>query len=147
MSPDTQSDIKQKIEAANAEAVKRIHEAAPVLVDVAPAGEVIPGLKDRMILHSGPPVDWEKMCGAQRGAVIGVALFEGWAKSAEEAEKLLQSGGWRTGLSQTGRSAGRSKDGSSLGSTAKEPWRGCGSGAMSGLPPCGKASRKEGAWS
>jgi len=92
MSSDTQSDIKQKIEAANAEAVKRIHEAAPVLVDIAPAGEVIPGLKDRMILHSGPPVDWEKMCGAQRGAMIGVALFEEWAKSPEEAEKLLQSG-------------------------------------------------------
>jgi hypothetical protein len=45
-----------------------------------------------MILHSGPPVDGEKMCGAQRGAMIGVALFEGWAKSPEEAEKLLQSG-------------------------------------------------------
>jgi hypothetical protein len=92
MSSDTQSDIKQKIEAANAEVVKRINEAAPVLVDIAPAGEVIPGLNDRMMLHSGPPVDWEKMCGAQRGAMIGVVLFEGWAKSPEEAEKLLQSG-------------------------------------------------------
>jgi hypothetical protein len=88
----TQSDIKQKIETANAEAVKRIHEADPVLVDVAPAGEVIPGLKERMILHSGPPIDWEKMCGAQRGAMIGVALFEGWAKTPEEAERVLQSG-------------------------------------------------------
>jgi hypothetical protein len=92
MSPDTQSDIKQKIEAANAEAVKRINEANPVLTDIAPAGEGIPGLKDRMILHSGPPVTWDKMCGSQRGAMIGVALFEGWAKSAEEAEQLLQSG-------------------------------------------------------
>jgi hypothetical protein len=92
MSSDTQSDIKQKIEAANAEVVKRINEAVPVLVDIAPAGEVIPGLNDRMMLHSGPPVDWEKMCGAQRGAMIGVVLFEGWAKSPEEAEKLLQSG-------------------------------------------------------
>ena len=92
MSPDTQSDIKQKIEAANTEAVQRINAADPVLVDIAPAGEVIPGLKERMILHSGPPVTWEKMCGAQRGAMAGVALFEGWAKSPEEAEKLLQSG-------------------------------------------------------
>ena len=61
-------------------------------MDIARAGEVIPGLKDRMIFHSGPPVNWEKMCGAQRGAMIGVALFEGWAKSPEEAVKLLQSG-------------------------------------------------------
>jgi hypothetical protein len=85
-------DIKQKIEAANLEAVRRINTADPVLVDIAPAGEVIPGLEDRMILHSGPPIDWHQMCGAQRGAMIGVALFEAWAKNADEALKLLESG-------------------------------------------------------
>jgi len=53
---------------------------------------VIPGLEDRMILHSGPPIDWHQMCGAQRGAMIGVALFEDWAKNADEALKLLESG-------------------------------------------------------
>jgi hypothetical protein len=89
---ETRSDIRQRIEAANAEAVKRIHAGDPVLVDIAPAGEVIPGLRDRMILHSGPPVEWGNMCGAQRGSMIGAALFEGWAKNPEEAEKLLQSG-------------------------------------------------------
>ena len=73
-------NIKQKIEAANIETVRRINAADPVLVDIAPAGEVIPGLEDRMILHSGPPIDWHHMCGAQRGAMIGVVLFEGWAK-------------------------------------------------------------------
>src|SRR3989304_5240548 len=88
-------DIKQKIEAANAEAVRRINAADPVLVDIAPAGEVIPGLKDRMILHSGPPVDWLHMCGAQRGAMIGAALFEGWSKSVDEASKLLEKGAIR----------------------------------------------------
>jgi hypothetical protein len=85
-------DIKQKIESANVEAVRRINASEPVLVDIAPAGEVIPGLQDRMILHSGPPIDWQHMCGAQRGAMIGVVLFEGWAKNAEEALKLLESG-------------------------------------------------------
>jgi hypothetical protein len=85
-------NIKPKIEAANAEAVRRINAADPVLLDIAPAGEVIPGLKDRMILHSGPPIDWQRMCGAQRGAMIGVLLFEGWAKNADEASKLLESG-------------------------------------------------------
>ncbi len=85
-------NIKQKIEAANEEAVKRINAANPVLVDIAPAREVIPGLSDKMILHSGPPVDWQHMCGAQRGAMMGVALYEGWVKTAEEAERLLQSG-------------------------------------------------------
>lgn len=86
------SDIKQKIEAANAEAIKRINAGDPVLVDIAPAGDVIPNLKDRMVLHSGPPIAWEKMCGAQRGAMIGAVLFENWAGNAEEATRLLESG-------------------------------------------------------
>jgi len=85
-------DIKQKIEKANEEAVKRLVSGLPVLVDVAPAGEVIPGLKDRMILHSGPPVDWQHMSGAQRGAVIGMLLFEGWARTKERAVELLENG-------------------------------------------------------
>ncbi len=86
------TDIKQKIEAANAEFLARLTSGDPVLVDVAPAGDVVPGLRDRMILHSGPPVDWEHMCGAQRGACIGITIFEGWAKDAREAEELLRRG-------------------------------------------------------
>jgi len=85
-------DIKHEIEAANEEAVRRMVVADPVLVDVAPAGEVIPGLSDKMVLHSGPPVDWQHMCGAQKGAVIGMLLFEGWAKNEEEAIKKLEDG-------------------------------------------------------
>ena len=85
-------EIKQRIEAANEEAVKRMIAADPVLVDIAPAGDVIPGLTDRMIIHSGPPVDWTHMCGAQRGACIGLAIVEGWAPDAEEATGLLAGG-------------------------------------------------------
>jgi hypothetical protein len=85
-------DIKQKIEQANQISFKKIIEADPVLVDIAPALEVIPGLEDRMILHSGPPITWDKMCGAQRGAIIGEVIFEGWANSVEDANKLLDSG-------------------------------------------------------
>lgn len=84
--------IEEKINAANTEVVRRLNAAVPVLVDLAPAGEVIPGLSGRMILHSGPPITWEQMCGAQRGAVIGLVLFEGWAKTAEEAIGLLNRG-------------------------------------------------------
>src|SRR2546430_8415142 len=84
--------LRERIEAANAESVGRITSADPVLIDIAPAGEVIPGLAGRMILHSGPPVVWSRMCGAQRGACIGMVLFEGWAGSPAEAEQLLSSG-------------------------------------------------------
>ncbi|MHB8574456.1 MAG: YlbE family protein [Dehalococcoidia bacterium] len=85
-------DLKSRIEAANTEGLKRINEAQPVLVDVAPAREVIPGMGERMILHSGPPVGWQRMCGAQRGAVIGMVLFEGWAKSPDAAIRMLEAG-------------------------------------------------------
>ena len=84
--------LKERINAANDEVFRRIVAADPVLVDVAPASEVIPGMRDRLILHSGPPVSWTRMCGAQRGAAIGMCLFEGWAQDAEEAERLLGSG-------------------------------------------------------
>jgi hypothetical protein len=85
-------EIKQKIEKANAEAVQRMTEGEPVLVDIAPAGEVIPGLKDRMITHAGPPIEWERMCGAQQGAIIGMVLYEGWAASPEDARAMLERG-------------------------------------------------------
>ncbi|HVO72225.1 MAG TPA: DUF1116 domain-containing protein, partial [Aggregatilineaceae bacterium] len=86
------NNIKDKIEAANAEAAKRMIDGNPVLVDIAPAGEVIPGMTNRMILHSGPPVDWAHMSGAQRGSAMGAAIFEGWARNPEEAAELLGSG-------------------------------------------------------
>lgn len=85
-------DIKQKIEAANQTAVKRMIDGDPVLVDIAPAIEVIPGMKDKMITHSGPPIPWSKMCGAQRGAIIGQVIFEGWAKTPEKAAALVENG-------------------------------------------------------
>ena len=85
-------DIKQKIEKANSEAVARMISGQPVLVDIAPAGEVIPGMQGKMITHAGPPIAWSQMCGAQRGAIIAMVILEGWADSAESAQKLLDHG-------------------------------------------------------
>jgi hypothetical protein len=85
-------DIKQKIEKANEEVAKRIIQGEPVLVDIAPAGEVIPGLGDKMILHSGPPIAWSHMCGAQQGAIIGMILYEGWAENPTQALEMLDRG-------------------------------------------------------
>jgi len=50
-------DIKQKIEKANEEAARRLARGEPFLVDIAPAHEVIPGMKDKMITHAGPPME------------------------------------------------------------------------------------------
>jgi hypothetical protein len=84
--------VRGRIDAANAEAVRRLDQAEPVLVDVVPAREVVPGLGERMVLHAGPPVGWLRMSGAQRGAVIGMLLFEGWASSPEQATAMLEAG-------------------------------------------------------
>ena len=85
-------DLKQRIEAANQQAVQRMVDADPVLVDIAPAIDVIPGMQDKMVLHAGPPIEWNRMCGAQRGAVIGQVLFEEWADSPQAAAMMLEKG-------------------------------------------------------
>jgi hypothetical protein len=80
------------IDDANAETLKRILAGDPVLVDCIPASEAIPDLAEGMILHAGPPVDWDRMCGPMRGAVMGIAVFEGWAKDLGDAEKKAAAG-------------------------------------------------------
>ena len=82
----------RRIEDANAEALKRMLSADLVLVDVIPAVEAIPALKDRMILHAGPPIDWTRMCGPMQGAVTGIAVFEEWASDLEEAATMAADG-------------------------------------------------------
>ena len=59
------------------------------------ASEAIPDIEDGMILHAGPPIDWDCMCGPMRGAVAGIAVFEGWAKNLSEAEHLAESGAFK----------------------------------------------------
>lgn len=81
------------IEDANKQALARILEGEPKLVDILPAREVLKGLKDRMILHAGPPITWDRMCGPMRGAVAGAIVFEGWAPDLEAAAELAANGG------------------------------------------------------
>ncbi len=80
------------IDKANATVVERFMEARPVATTLAKAIEVVPGFRENMLLHAGPPVTWERMSGPMKGAMIGALLFEGKAKSAEEAEKMLAGG-------------------------------------------------------
>jgi Protein of unknown function (DUF1116) len=81
-----------KIDSANREAVQRLIEADPVLVDVAPALEVVPGMTADTILTSGAPMPWESYFGGQRAAVIGGALYEGLASDSDDADAKLHDG-------------------------------------------------------
>ncbi len=84
--------IKEKIEDANKEAIDKVLASNPVLVDVKPAIETVPGMKKNMIMHAGPPTDWQNMCGPMKGAVMGTLLFEGLAETKDEAVKIIENG-------------------------------------------------------
>src|SRR6266550_3583872 len=79
-------------ERANAEALERLWAAEPVLVDVEPAGEVVPGMTAETVLTSGAPLVWDDYFGGQRSGIIGGALYEGLAADAEEAEAKIRGG-------------------------------------------------------
>ena len=87
------SPTGDRIETANREAVTRMLRGDPVLADVLPAEETVPGMHGRLLLHAGPPIGWERMCGPMRGAVAGAAVLEGWAPDLDEAAALAAAGG------------------------------------------------------
>ena len=84
--------IKEKIENANKEAIEKVLTSRPILVDVKPAIEVIPGMKKNLIMHAGPPINWQNMCGPMRGAIIGTLLFENLAETKDEAINNIEKG-------------------------------------------------------
>ena len=90
---EADSALGDRVDAANREAVERLLRGDPLLVDVRPADEVVPGIRDRLVLHAGPPVEWSRMCGPMRGAVAGAAVLEGWAEDLDAAAALAGEGG------------------------------------------------------
>jgi hypothetical protein len=82
----------KKIDMANQVVCEKILKSKPLLTGLDTALDAIPGMKKNLILHAGPPVTWEKMCGPMRGAVIGALKYEGLAQDDTGAEKLAGSG-------------------------------------------------------
>jgi hypothetical protein len=79
------------IKSANAEALRRLVDADPVLIDCVPAREAL-GLESHTVLHAGPPIRWEAMCPPLQGAIEGALRYEGWASSEAEATELAARG-------------------------------------------------------
>ncbi|MGH9102136.1 MAG: DUF1116 domain-containing protein [Acidimicrobiales bacterium] len=82
-----------EVDAANRTAMDRFMRVRPMLSDIGPAGQLVPGFGGRMLLHAGPPVERGRIPGPMRGALVGATLFEGWASSEAEAERLVAGGG------------------------------------------------------
>jgi len=83
---------EQLRQAANAEAIRRMTGAEPVLVDVQAAVDSVPGMTANTILTSGPPMPWPEYYGGQRNAVIYGALYEGLAADPDDADARLRDG-------------------------------------------------------
>ena len=81
-----------KIQKANAIAAQRLVDADPVWEDVRPAGEVLEGMDDYTVTHSGPPIAYEDMVRLHQRGMVSACLFEGWAKTEAEAIRLIESG-------------------------------------------------------
>jgi hypothetical protein len=80
------------IEKANFETTQRMMEARPIVVGMGKAIDVIPGMRDNLLLHAGPPITWKRASGPMRGAITGALIFEGKAKNESEAQALVESG-------------------------------------------------------
>jgi hypothetical protein len=77
---------------ANQTVVERMTSARPVLKGVAKAVNVIPGMRENLLLHAGPPIRWDRMSGPLRGAVVGALLLEGLAADRSSAEQMAAGG-------------------------------------------------------
>jgi hypothetical protein len=88
----TKADGSRDFDSANSQVLERLCEAQPVLVGMALARDVIPGMHDRLVLHAGPPVAWSDMAAAMRAAICGALVFEGLADTIGSAEALAGSG-------------------------------------------------------
>jgi len=87
------ADLVDALHAASGDAwIDRIATANAEAIETLLAADVIPGMHDGLILHAGPPVAWDRMCGPMRGAVVGGLILEGTASSEEEAVEVAASG-------------------------------------------------------
>ncbi len=82
-----------RVEAANAEVLRRLDGAVPMLVDVRAVRDVVPEAGDRMLLHCGPAVAWADVCDPLRRSMRAAVVAEGWADDVDAADRLLAAGG------------------------------------------------------
>ena len=79
-------------EEANKTVVERMMSARPILKRIDTAINVIPGMRDNLLLHAGPPISWENASGPLRGAIVGALILEGKAADWDSAVELVTSG-------------------------------------------------------
>lgn len=84
--------LTAQVDEANAEVLRRLDTGVPLLSAVRPAGEVVPGLEGRMLLHAGPAIELSDVCDPLRRSMRAAVVAEGWAPDIRAADALLVSG-------------------------------------------------------
>ncbi|HEX6527012.1 MAG TPA: DUF1116 domain-containing protein [Streptosporangiaceae bacterium] len=82
----------ERIEAANAEVLRRLDQGSPLLTGVSTVAAAVPGLPDRTLLHCGPAINYADTPDPLRRSMRAAAVAEGWADSLERADALLKQG-------------------------------------------------------
>ena len=80
----------KRVDEANQIAIERIQNSTPILVDVKPAINVIPGMKKNLLLCAGPPIRWSQMCEPVKAAILGAIVYEELADDLREAEQIVK---------------------------------------------------------
>ena len=60
-------------------------------MDIQPAIKVFKNMKRNTISHAGPPINWQRMCGPMKGAVVATMIYEGLANDWDEAVRLIHA--------------------------------------------------------
>jgi hypothetical protein len=84
--------IKSTIEEANRSAIEKMRSSRPFLVDIQPAIKVFKNMKENTISHAGPPIDWHRMCGPMKGAIVATMIYEGLANNKDDASRIIRQG-------------------------------------------------------
>ena len=83
----------ERIEAANAEVVRRLDQGVPLLTGLTTVSAAAAGLPPRTLLHCGPAISYPDAPDPLRRSMQAAAVAEGWASSPDDADAALRRGG------------------------------------------------------
>src|SRR5262249_27843135 len=93
----------ERIEAANAEVVRRLDQGVPLLTGLTKVADAAPSAAEMTLLHCGPPTGYADAPDPLRRSMQAAAVAEGWAADLERAEHLLAAGEIRLSPANTHR--------------------------------------------
>jgi Protein of unknown function (DUF1116) len=81
-----------RIEAANAEVLRRLDQGIPLLTGITTVARAAPDLPEHTLLHCGPAIGYADAPDPLRRSMRAAAVAEGWAEDPEQADGRLSRG-------------------------------------------------------